>query len=387
MIISRFPPGLPVTERAIPTPIFNTDAKIRDYFLRKWSRDSSITDFDMRFFIDWDYYIDRFSTAIRKIITIPAGLQGIANPVDRVKEPDWLRRVMRMSRSLDGQRRISDLFRVSTTLPQQSMITDGGKMSGEVGEIGISDDVGNHEVEEVPETEGVLEEIQTNSQTEPVSTVKLLSSGQSKSLRRSVKRSANFDLWLQQRKQQWRDARKQVCTTPSQSSPKQNYYQILEIQNMDNSELVLWLLTPSNQLQRIRVKPKHTLYINSKTKIEDKHLIPVNMDLPMDSMEMESTHLYSVEVAENEVEATLAALQKAYDIDSIEGIYNSKMPVLFNAVLTMGCVCRVVLPESYSVTSTGIMRHVVNLGSGILNQENVIRLLQSSNPYLTHDLN
>lgn len=116
MIISRFPPGLPVTDRAIPTPIFNTDSKIRDYFLRKWSRDNSITDFDMRFFIDWDYYIDRFSTAIRKIITIPAGLQGIANPVDRVKEPDWLRRFMKVSRSLDGQKRISDLFHVSSTI-------------------------------------------------------------------------------------------------------------------------------------------------------------------------------------------------------------------------------------------------------------------------------
>ena len=113
MVISRFPPGLPVTERAIPTAIFNTDPKIRDYFLRKWSRDSSITDFDIRNFIDWDYYIDRFSTTIRKIITIPAGLQGIDNPVTRVKDPDWLRKVVRAQRALDGQRRISDLFKAA----------------------------------------------------------------------------------------------------------------------------------------------------------------------------------------------------------------------------------------------------------------------------------
>ena len=80
MIISRFPAGQPVTERAIPTPIFNTESKIRNYFLRKWSHDSSITDFDIRNFIDWDYYIDRFSNTIQKIITIPAGIQILRQP-------------------------------------------------------------------------------------------------------------------------------------------------------------------------------------------------------------------------------------------------------------------------------------------------------------------
>ena len=99
MIISRFPPGQPVTERAIPTPIFNTEPKIRNYFLRKWSKDNSIQDFDIRNFVDWDYYIDRFSTTVRKIITIPAGIQNIDNPVARVKEPDWLRRVMARKQS------------------------------------------------------------------------------------------------------------------------------------------------------------------------------------------------------------------------------------------------------------------------------------------------
>lgn len=378
MIISRFPPGLPVTDRAIPTPIFNTDAKIRDYFLRKWSRDNSITDFDMRFFIDWDYYIDRFSTAIRKIITIPAGLQGIANPVDRVKEPDWLRRFMKVSRSLDGQKRISDLFHVSNLNPQKLIARKISSIPDTMEEVPEE----THE-KVTEETHEMVEECRSSVSVQQSPNAQSLSPPLSKP-RRSVKRSADFDLWLQQRKQQWRESRKQVCSTNNPSlSTKQNYYQILEIQNMDNSELVLWLITPTNQLQRIRVNSKHTLFINAKTKIDDKHLIPVNMDLPMDLPETGTTYLYSVEVNEHDVESTLSALRKAYDIDSIEGIYNSKMPTLYNAILTMGCVCRVVLPESYSITTTGIMRHVVNLGSSLLKQENVIRLLQPSYPYLT----
>lgn len=40
--------------------------------------------------LDWDYYIERFASAVQKIITIPAALQHVPNPVPRVKHPDWL---------------------------------------------------------------------------------------------------------------------------------------------------------------------------------------------------------------------------------------------------------------------------------------------------------
>ena len=45
---------------------------------------------DLRFIVDWDYYRERLSGAIQKIITIPAALQRLPNPVPRVKHPDWL---------------------------------------------------------------------------------------------------------------------------------------------------------------------------------------------------------------------------------------------------------------------------------------------------------
>jgi len=34
-----------------------------------------MTDFDIRLVLDWDYYIERLSGTIQKIITIPAALQ------------------------------------------------------------------------------------------------------------------------------------------------------------------------------------------------------------------------------------------------------------------------------------------------------------------------
>ncbi len=50
---------------------------------------------DLRFIVDWDYYRERLSGAIQKIITIPAALQRLPNPVPRVKHPDWLSKRVR----------------------------------------------------------------------------------------------------------------------------------------------------------------------------------------------------------------------------------------------------------------------------------------------------
>lgn len=45
---------------------------------------------DVRGIVDWAYYKERLGSAIQKIITIPAAMQRISNPVPRVKHPDWL---------------------------------------------------------------------------------------------------------------------------------------------------------------------------------------------------------------------------------------------------------------------------------------------------------
>ena len=47
---------------------------------------------DLRDIVDWDYYRERLGGAIMKIITIPAAMQHVPNPVPRVRHPDWLSR-------------------------------------------------------------------------------------------------------------------------------------------------------------------------------------------------------------------------------------------------------------------------------------------------------
>ena len=45
---------------------------------------------DVRALVDWDYYRERLGGTIQKIITIPAAMQHISNPVPRIRHPDWL---------------------------------------------------------------------------------------------------------------------------------------------------------------------------------------------------------------------------------------------------------------------------------------------------------
>jgi DNA polymerase epsilon subunit 1 len=71
-IISVKPLGAPVNERAVPVAIFNSDANIKKYFLRKWLKDPSIVEINVREIIDWQYYLERFGSVIQKLITIPA---------------------------------------------------------------------------------------------------------------------------------------------------------------------------------------------------------------------------------------------------------------------------------------------------------------------------
>lgn len=89
-IITAKPFGEPVAQRAVPLAIFSADPPVKMHFLRKWLKEPSLKEVDLRQLLDWTYYIERFESVVQKIVTIPAAMQGLANPVARVRQPDWL---------------------------------------------------------------------------------------------------------------------------------------------------------------------------------------------------------------------------------------------------------------------------------------------------------
>lgn len=60
--------------------------------------------------MDWEYYKQRLGSAIQKIITIPAAMQKVVNPVPRVKHPDWLSKAVREKDDTHRQMSITDML-------------------------------------------------------------------------------------------------------------------------------------------------------------------------------------------------------------------------------------------------------------------------------------
>ncbi|KAJ1941510.1 DNA polymerase epsilon catalytic subunit, partial [Linderina macrospora] len=113
-VISKKPLSMPVSERAVPVAIFSADAATRRQFLRRWLRDNSLEDADIRSILDWDYYLERFGSVIQKLITIPAAMQGVTNPVPRIPHPDWLTKRVAAAMSTRKQRHLTDMFKSVT---------------------------------------------------------------------------------------------------------------------------------------------------------------------------------------------------------------------------------------------------------------------------------
>ena len=113
-VISAKPMGAPVTERAVPVAIFSAEESVKRTYLRKWLKDNSLVNFDLRSILDWQYYIERLGSVIQKLITIPAAMQKVSNPVPRIRHPDWLHR--RVAGAVDKfkQNKMTDFFSRAT---------------------------------------------------------------------------------------------------------------------------------------------------------------------------------------------------------------------------------------------------------------------------------
>jgi DNA polymerase epsilon subunit 1 len=109
-VISAQPAGAPVTERAVPVAIFSAEESVKRTYLRKWLRNNGLTNFELRSILDWDYYIERLGSVIQKLITIPAAMQGVWNPVPRIHHPDWLSKRVGAKDDKSHQRKMTEFF-------------------------------------------------------------------------------------------------------------------------------------------------------------------------------------------------------------------------------------------------------------------------------------
>ena len=125
-VISAQPIGAPVTERAVPVAIFSAEESVKRTYLRKWLRNNGLTNFEMRSILDWEYYIERLGSVIQKLITIPAAMQKVTNPVPRIHHPDWLFKRVAALDDKFHQHKMTDFFTSGTPGMEPADIEDIG---------------------------------------------------------------------------------------------------------------------------------------------------------------------------------------------------------------------------------------------------------------------
>ncbi|KAJ4448291.1 hypothetical protein ANN_10305 [Periplaneta americana] len=398
-IISRKPEGAPVTERAIPLAIFQSEPSVKRHYLRKWLKDSSLNDIDIRQVLDWDYYIERLGGTIQKIITIPAALQGLSNPVPRVRHPDWLHKKMLEKNDTLKQRKINELFTVrpKEQRPQIDPEADlfATQSDPQVGAVDIEDVAGPSAggskgrpmvtVTKRKRTQSTCSESLTPSTTLPQSWRDVLGPppplGSTKESRLA---------WLEYHKKKWALQAKQraernsykrsrvgesgetggrlVARKPAagtlggflqraQRTLLDTPWQIIQLSETNKPGVFrLWALV-GQELHNIRLIVPRIFYVNQRfprpepSSDESALWRKCNRILPRSRPVF---NLYEYTVPEELYREHSQELTADLSMPDIEGIYETQVPLEFRALLRLGCVCSVERNEARRLAAAGL---------------------------------
>uniref|UniRef100_A0AAY5EBJ6 DNA polymerase epsilon catalytic subunit n=1 Tax=Electrophorus electricus TaxID=8005 RepID=A0AAY5EBJ6_ELEEL len=369
-VISRKPEGSPVTERAIPLAIFQAEAGVKKHFLRKWLKMPSLQDLDIRSILDWGYYIERLGSAIQKIITIPAALQQVKNPVPRVRHPDWLHKKLLEKNDIYKQKKISELF------------TSEGKrqVSHQVQEAGETPDMEDFGVPQRPLQPAVListkrkrasqgEASQTQSQEleltqswrEILGPPPPMGTTQEERLVWLRYHKKKWELQIRQRKE--RRKRRRLIDGEAQPtgggvirdgpvtglggflrktarSILDMPWQIVQIAETGHPGLYkLWSVIGTD-LHCMKLNIQRVFYVNQRVPKQEEGPTckKVNRILPRSNM---AYYLYQYCVPEDMYQEHINEINADLSAPDIEGVYETQVPLLFRALVQLGCVCMV----------------------------------------------
>ncbi|XP_059750084.1 DNA polymerase epsilon catalytic subunit A isoform X1 [Balaenoptera ricei] len=367
-IISRKPEGSPVTERAIPLAIFQAEPTVRKHFLRKWLKSSSLQDFDIRTVLDWDYYIERLGSAIQKIITIPAALQQVKNPVPRVKHPDWLHKKLLEKNDVYKQKKISELF-----------VLEGKR------QVGVAQASEGAQSLSAPDMEdfGLVKPLRS---AVPIATKRRRSRWESQEESQDLELMVPWQeilgqppglgttqeewlVWLQFHKKKWQlQARQRLAHKKrrrlegAEGAPRPGTiregpstglggffrrtarsildlpWQIVQISETSQAGLFrLWAVI-SSDLYCIKLNIPRVFYVNQRVaKAEEgPSYRKVNRVLPRSNVVY---NLYEYSVPEDMYQEHINEINTELAAPDIEGVYETQVPLLFRALVQLGCVC------------------------------------------------
>uniref|UniRef100_A0A4W3JDP1 DNA polymerase epsilon catalytic subunit n=1 Tax=Callorhinchus milii TaxID=7868 RepID=A0A4W3JDP1_CALMI len=364
-VISKKPEGSPVTERAIPLAIFQAESSVKKHYLRKWLKCASLQDLDIRLILDWDYYIERLGSAIQKIITIPAALQQVKNPVPRVRHPDWLHKKLLEKNDIYKQKKINELFtntgvrQVCNT--QQSEIGDmedfGVPKRRVQPAIPISTKRRRGPTDESQEESQDLE--LTQSWREILGPPPPLGTTKDERLVWLRYHKKKWELQARQRKERRKrrklDGGEAAIGRPIRDGPATSLssflrrtartildmpWQIVQIAETSHPGLFkLWAVVGSD-LHCIKLNIPRLFYVNQRIpKAEDGAVFKkVSRILPRSNIVY---NLYEYAVPEDMYQEHINEINADLSAPDIEGVYETQVPLLYRALVQLGCVCMV----------------------------------------------
>ena len=353
-IISSRPKNAPVTERAIPVAIFSADESVKRHYLRKWMREDP-GDMDPRTTIDWNYYLERLGSVIQKLITIPAALQKIRNPVPRVAHPDWLERRIRTKEDKLQQKKMTDLFE-KKPLSELSVNQVNGRITGDLEDFGTT----------------------PMSKLKPATAAKIVSSQKRKQVDSAPAAPANpydslpetmpsitedYKGWLRYQKKKWkiqkqaRKRRRQLFGEKRLDATDSigtffraqaelvftTDWQILQLRETESPGEVKAFVLIDKKVHQLKVLVPRRVFLNLK---EDD--LP---DVSIDGVKAEkvvnhtlpnghpSTHLFQLTMSELVYVKEAEKLSMLFNHPSVEGVYERQVPLDLRAMLELGCVC------------------------------------------------
>ncbi|KAJ9116229.1 DNA polymerase epsilon catalytic subunit [Naganishia onofrii] len=338
-IISAKPLGAPVTERAVPVAIFEAEEGVKQHFLKKWLKDSSLTDFDLRAILDWGYYEERLGSVIQKLITIPAALQKVNNPVPRIRHPDWLHKRVMAKEDKFRQHKLTDMFgKAAPTAANAIDIEDYGNAPGKTSIFGRRMAV-NKKKKQLVDEEPEVEEIPPDPKLD-------------------------YPGWLRYMKKVWRAKRlaqakqgKSAAMVESRSKvPLKAMFQQQSF-GMSNSqwdvvqisptsrpgEFKLWLAINSS-FQCVKLHIPREFYLNLKKKPKkgtfhpSYEAIPIARTLPRNHP---SRHLYKITVNERVFVEEESHFSGLINHPNVDGAYELQVTPIIRALLDFGTSCAI----------------------------------------------
>ncbi|XP_052412304.1 DNA polymerase epsilon catalytic subunit A [Carassius gibelio] len=369
-VISRKPEGSPVTERAIPLAIFQAEESVKKHFLRKWLKMPSLHDLDIRSILDWSYYIERLGSAIQKIITIPAALQQVKNPVPRVRHPDWLHKKLLEKNDIYKQKKISELF------------TSEGKrqVAHQTLPAGETPDMEDFGAPQRPVQPAIListkrKRISQGEDSQAESQEQELTQSWREILGPPPTIGANREellVWLRYHKKKWelqlrqrKERRKRRRLVDGESQPTGGGvirggpttglgsflrrtarsildmpWQIVQIAETSHPGFYkLWAVIGSD-LHCMKLNIPRVFYVNQKVPKQEEgaNCKKVNRILPRSGVVY---YLYQYAVPEDMYQEHINEINADLSAPDIEGVYETQVPLLFRALVQLGCMCMV----------------------------------------------